>query len=209
MTDLELELLRRIAPTGSTFAPEGSTGLDRQAFRVLIQHVHSLVTQGLVTAEFLLPEDPRRTDPLLVHCSLTELGQLVLASDRLTTARISYTTDHQARIVRVTARGAITAAAHVRHVRGLAAAGLFGYGRLEDYRQASVHFTREDLQRVLQVVHQLRRGSQPARTAFVTTDELFLGMLQMYEVLAVEPAHVVRAFLDIGDAEAWLGRAVP
>jgi len=209
VTDLELELLRRIAPTGSTFAPEGSSGLDRHAFRVLVQQIRSLVAQGLISAEFLLPEDSRRTDPLLVHCSLTEVGQLALAGDRLMTASIGYTVDHEARLVRVTARGAITAAAHVRHVRGLAAAGLFGYDRLEDYRQASVHLTRDDLQRVLQVVHQLRRGSQSARTAFVTTDEMFFGMLQMYEVLAVEPSHVVRAFLDVGSAEAWLGAAVP
>lgn len=74
MTDLELELLRRIAPTGSTFAPEGSSGLDRQAFRVLVQHIRSLVAQGLVAADLLLPEDSRRTEPLLISCSLTELG---------------------------------------------------------------------------------------------------------------------------------------
>ena len=209
MTDLELELLRQVAPTGSTFAPEGSSGLARQAFRVLVERIRSLVAQGLVAADFLQPEDPRRTEPLLVHCSLTELGQLALAGDRLMAARISYTVDHGARVVRATARGAISAADHLRHVRDLAAAGLFGYDRLEDYRRASVNLTREDLERILQVVHQLRRGSQPARVAFVTTDDMFYGMLQMYEVLAVEPAHVVRGFLDLGDAEAWLGAAVP
>lgn len=209
MTDLELELLHRIAPTGSTFAPEGSSGLDRQAFRVLVQRIRSLVAQGLVVADFLLPEDSRRTDPLLVSCSLTSLGQRALAGDRPIPARISCTVDHGTRIVRVTAVGAITAADHVRHVRDLAAAGLFGYDRLEDYREASIDLTREDLQRVLQVVHQLRRGSQPARTAFVTTDGMFYGMLRMYEALAVEPAHVVCAFLDIGEAEAWLGGAIP
>ncbi|HEX6617064.1 MAG TPA: hypothetical protein VF046_12235 [Gemmatimonadales bacterium] len=209
MTDLELELLRRIAPTGSTFAPEGSSGLDRQAFRVLVRHVRSLMAQGLVVADFLMPEESRRTEPLLISCSLTELGQLAVAGDRLTAGSISYTVDHEARIVRVTARGTITAADHVRHVRGLAASGLFGYHRLADYRDAFVDTGPQDLQRVLQVVHQLRRGTQPARTAFVTANDTFYGMLRMYEALAVDPAHVVRVFLDLGEAEAWLGCAVP
>ena len=207
MTDLELEVLRRIAPTCTTFTPEGSSGLDRQAFRVLVGHIRSLEAEGLVDADFLMPERGRSPDPVAVHCTLTGLGELVLEADRLMPARISYTVEHDAGIVRVTARGAITAADHVRHVQGLAAAGLFGYDRLEDYRDAIVDARPGELERVLQVVHQLRRESRPARTAFVTTNDLFLGMLRMYEALAVEPAHAVRVFLTIEEAEAWLGGA--
>jgi hypothetical protein len=208
MTDNELELLRRIPPTGTTFTPEGSSGLDRQAFRVLVRRIRCLVAEGLVEADFLMPERARGPDPLAVYCSLTPLGELALEADRLMPARISYTVDVEARIVRVMARGVVTAREHEAHVRHLAAAGLFGYQRLEDYREAFVDGSPEELQRLLQVVHELRRSSQPARTAFVTRSDLFYGMLRMYEALAPEPAHEVRVFLDPAEAEMWLAGGV-
>jgi hypothetical protein len=168
MTKAELELLREIPATGTSFAPVSTGGLHRQAFRVVVRHVRSLVSQGMVVADFLMSKHAPDTEPLGVFCSLTELGQLALAAERLMPAAISYTADHETRTVRVTARGVVAANDHEAHLRELAAAGLFGYRRLEDYREAFVEGTREEMQRMLGVVQELRRTHRPARTAFVT-----------------------------------------
>jgi hypothetical protein len=210
MTNDELELLRQITSSGSTLTPEGHAGSDRQAFRLVVQRVRSLAAQGLVVADFLMNQLALEGEPALdgealaVFCSLTDLGQLALAADRLTPPAISYTVDHAARVVRVTARGVVTARDHEAHVRKLAAAGLFGYRRLEDYRGAFVSAPVEELRGMLGVVRELRQASPPARTAFVTAQEMFYGMLRMYEALAA-PTQDVRVFLDRGEAEGWLG----
>jgi hypothetical protein len=205
MTKAELELLRQIAATGTNFAPEGTGGLHRQAFRVVVRHVRSLVSQGMVVADFLRSKHAPDTEPLGVFCSLTELGQLALAAERLMPAAIIYyTVDHETRTVRVTARGVVAASDHEAHLRGLAAAGLFGYRRLEDYREAFVEGTREEMQRMLGVVQELRRTHRPARTAFVTMNDMFYGMLRMYEALHAERGHQFRVFLDCAEAEAWI-----
>jgi hypothetical protein len=209
MTKPELELLHDIAATGTSFAPESTGESDRQAFRLVVQRVRSLVVQGLVVADFLMSKHALDTDPLGVYCSLTELGQLALAAERLMPATISYTVDHETRTVRVTARGVVGASDHEAHVRGLAAAGLFGYQRLEDYREAFVEGTRDEMRRMLGVVQELRRTHRPARTAFVTMNDMFYGMLRMYEALHAEDGHQFRVFLDRLEAEAWIRGEAP
>jgi hypothetical protein len=209
VTKAELDLLREIPATGTSFAPDGTGASHLEAFRVVVQRVRSLVGQGLVIADFLMSRHALDTDPLGVFCSLTELGQLALAAERLMPPTIRYTVDHETRTVRVTARGVVAASDHEAHVRGLAAAGLFGYQRLEDYREAFVAGSRDELQRMLAVVQELRRTHRPARTAFVTTNDMFYGMLRMYEVLQVEDGHQFRVFLDRTEAEAWIGGGSP
>ena len=204
MTKAELALLRQISPSGISFAPESTSHTDRHAFRVLVQRVRSLEAQGLIVTDFAVVQHTPGTDPLAVFCSLTELGQLALLADRLVPPTISYTVDHAEQAVRVTAVGVVTAGDHEAHLRGLAAAGLFGYRRIEDYRAAFVDLAGNDLPQMLGTLRELRQASRPTRTAFVTAQDMFYGMLRMYEALTV-PDQGVRVFLDRGEAEAWLG----
>jgi hypothetical protein len=208
MTKAELELLRQIPPSGISFAPESTSHTDRHAFHILVKRARSLEAQGLIVADFAMFQHTPGTDPLAVFCSLTELGQLALVADGLMPPTISYTVDHTEQAVRVTARGVVTAGDHEAHLRGLAAAGLFGYRRLEDYRAAFVDLAGEDLQQMLGTLRELRQAFRPRRTAFVTAQDMFYGMLRMYEALAA-PDQGFHVFLDHGEAEAWLGLGRP
>jgi hypothetical protein len=205
MTNDELDLLRQIESTGTSFVPQSGGDGGRRDFRILVRRARSLVAQDLIVADFLMPRRQNETDPIVVFCSLTELGQLALMADRLMPATITYTVDHESRTVLATARGTVAARDHEAHVRGLDAAGLFGYRRLEDYRGAVVDFTGVEMRRMLAVVQELRRRHQHPPTAFVTRDDVFYGMLRMYEALTAEYDHGFGVFLDRREAEAWLG----
>jgi hypothetical protein len=206
MTNAELDLLRQIAATGTSFVPEGTRGVDRDAFRVMVHRIRSLVAQGLVAADYLMSKRPLESDPLAVFCSLTELGQLALAADRLMPASISYTVDHQSRTVLSKARGLVAPSDHEAHIRGLVAAGVFAYRRLEDYRGAWVEVSPPETRRMVATVNELRREHRYPRTAYVTRDDVLYGMLRMYEAMSAEHDHGFAVFLDRGEAEAWIGR---
>jgi hypothetical protein len=204
VTPAELELLRQISTTGTSFAVGGTESWERAAFRARVQRLRSLADQGMISIEFLFSKRPLEPEPLAVHCSLSELGQLTLAAHSHVPSKIAYTVDREAHTVRVTARGVLSAAEYEAHVRELAAAGVFGYRRVADYREAEIDVRPDAVVRLVTVVRALRRAHHYPRTAYLTREGTLYGMLRMFEATHRKQDRGFRVFLDEEEAEGWI-----
>jgi hypothetical protein len=114
--------------------------------------------------------------------------------------------DHDGKRMYATAKGPITAADIRTHLHVERREGGLGYAELIDAREASPAFCAEDVRGVVAWLREFARLHALGPTAVVVSTPVAYGMMRMIDLLT-EDFCVIRPFLDMDAAEAWLRNA--
>ena len=117
---------------------------------------------------------------------------------------ITFTIDHDQRLIQTRAEGSITIADFIAHVETLTATGIFAYAQLIDARDATFAPTTQEIYRFTNFISNHRQQYGFARVAFVTTDEIAYGMGRMLMALADATDPGFRIFRSLDEAKAYL-----
>jgi hypothetical protein len=118
---------------------------------------------------------------------------------------ISIQIDHEARTVRATASGSLSAADLRRHLEELVAGGVIAYARVVDCRSASVNLIPEDIPHFVAFIRQLRERFGKTRTAYVSSSDVLYGLMRMYGMMNEQHDPGFAVFRTLEEAEAWIG----
>jgi hypothetical protein len=213
LPDADIQLLRRIAAGEHTFR-RSDLGSDLDS---VIARLLTLRARGLV----------RLLDGRLMHseaghylaagpCDLTLAGRQALAEDdrlgpRSTRpepdpAAIAYTMAEcgPTRFLRVSMTGDVRVEPLAHHLLEIAAEQLFAHPRLVDVRGGRLALSRDDVRWLVQLVGGLRRVHGVSRVGVVASDDVSVGVAQMYATLNQQADPGFAVFRDAAEAEAWV-----
>lgn len=117
---------------------------------------------------------------------------------------ISFRVDHYARAVFTIAHGNLEIDEIVTHAHELATAGVFSYSQMIDAREARLKFSPGDVNKLVNIIRELRKTHGIAKTAFVTRNPTDFGMMRMYELQIGEDDPGFAAFYDINKGIEWI-----
>jgi hypothetical protein len=116
---------------------------------------------------------------------------------------ISYRIDETRRRIYTRAEGVVTYAELRAHMNAEAGEPAASYSELFDCSGATTDVTPEDVRRLAWERQEVARRQPPGPVAVVATDDLFFGMLRMYDMLT-ERVRPLRVFRHRQEAEQWL-----
>ena len=120
---------------------------------------------------------------------------------------IRYTIDVARGVVRVVMTGVVEPSETLRFLEQLAADAALrpAMPQLVDFTGVAEPPTAADSESVAQGFARLRHRFEGARCAVVVADPLAFGAIRQFAALALRAAVEVRPFLDVREAERWLG----
>lgn len=116
---------------------------------------------------------------------------------------IAHSVDLERREVRTLAEGTVTAAEVREHLLREQQDSALPYRELIDARHAGIAFSPAEIREIVDLLRSLSRDHRLGPTAIVVSSAIAYGVMRMLESL-VEDVCVVRPFLDLAQAEAWL-----
>ncbi|MBI4659531.1 MAG: hypothetical protein HY735_11885 [Verrucomicrobia bacterium] len=117
---------------------------------------------------------------------------------------ISCRIDHARRRLYTRAEGVVTYAEMRAHVYTDLSSEEAAYGEIIDCSNATTNVTGADMRQLAAERKKVdERQRRPGPVAVVATDDLFYGMLRMYDVLT-ERIRPFRVFREMREAECWL-----
>lgn len=111
--------------------------------------------------------------------------------------------DHVRREIRTTVRGPVTVEDIRNHLNRARSEGALTYPEIYDAREAEPHFTPADVRRTVDLLRDLRKGSELGPGAIIVGSEVAYGMLRMLEILVEDFLHA-RPFRSVEEAHRWL-----
>jgi hypothetical protein len=111
--------------------------------------------------------------------------------------------DHVRREIRTTVRGPVTVEDIRNHLNRARSEGALAYPEIYDAREAEPHFTPADVRRTVDLLRDLRKGSELGPGAIIVGSDLAYGMLRMLEILVEDFLHA-RPFRSEEEAHRWL-----
>lgn len=111
--------------------------------------------------------------------------------------------DHERREIRTRVRGSVTLEDIRSHLDQARSAGALAYPEIYDAREAEPHFSPADVRRAVDLLRELRKGSELGPGAIIVGSDLAYGMIRMLEILVEDFLHA-RPFRTEEEAHRWL-----
>jgi hypothetical protein len=121
---------------------------------------------------------------------------------------ITFHTEAAGHVIRTRAKGIVTCADILSHLKAKTDKGLLTYGEVFDARDVILDLSHDDLHQIAHAVQKATGTRKPGPIAVVTNSAFIHGLATAYAAMTTKQNPAFEVFADRAPADKWLREAV-